>query len=194
MTSTADKTRPKAAPLELHGRSIALVGLMGAGKTTIGRKLAQILGLPFIDSDAEIERVSRMTVSELFAAYGEPEFRALEARVVARIAEEGPRVIGTGGGAYMNEATRALLRERAYTVWLKADLDLLMERVSKRPTRPLLQATDPRTVMRELMDRRYPVYAQADLTVQSRNARRETIAAEIVSALRRKIEKDGQER
>ena len=90
MTSTADKTRLKAAPLELHGRSIALVGLMGAGKTTIGRKLAQILGLPFVDSDAEIERVSRMTVSELFAAYGEPEFRALEARVVARIAEEEP--------------------------------------------------------------------------------------------------------
>lgn len=185
MTSTADRPRQRARQIDLQGRSVALVGLMGAGKTTIGRKLAQMLEMPFVDSDAEIERVSRMSVSELFAAYGETEFRALEARVLGRIVEDRPRVIGTGGGAYMNEATRGLLRQKAVTVWLKADIDLLMERVGKRPTRPLLQAPDPRGVMQRLMEQRYPIYAEADITVQSRNARRETIAREIVTALDR---------
>ncbi|KAA0971607.1 shikimate kinase [Aureimonas fodinaquatilis] len=183
MSVSAGKQKVGPSRPDLQGRSVALVGLMGAGKTTIGRKLAQVLQLPFVDSDAEIERISRMTISDLFAAYGEPEFRALEARVVARIAEDGPKVIGTGGGAYMNAATRQVLREHAVTIWLKADLDLLMDRVSKRPTRPLLQAPDPRQVMQDLIDKRYPVYAQADLVVQSRNAKRETIAMEIVAAL-----------
>lgn len=173
----------------LDGRPIVLVGLMGAGKTTVGRKVATLLSLPFVDSDAEIESVSTMSVAELFETYGEPEFRALEARVIARLVLEGPRVIATGGGAYMNAETRGLLAGKAVTVWLKADLDTLMERVARRADRPLLKAADPRKVMRDLMDRRYPVYAQADLTVTSRAVKREVIAAELVETLERHLRK-----
>ena len=118
----------------LGSRTIALVGLMGAGKTPVGRRLAWLLSLPFRGSDVEIEEVSRMTIPELFEAYGEPEFRALEARVVQRLAMEGPQVVGTGGGAYMNSETRERLKSMAVTVWLKADLDTLMERVARRGT------------------------------------------------------------
>jgi shikimate kinase len=166
-------------------RPVVLVGLMGAGKTTVGRKLAQMLDLPFVDTDHEIEDASRMTISDLFASYGEAEFRALEARVVARLLDDGPRVIATGGGAYMNEGTRKLLAERSVTVWLKAELDVLMERVSKKPTRPLLQTPDPRATLKALMDQRYPVYALADLHVQTRNVRREAVAREILDLLER---------
>lgn len=166
-------------------RPVVLVGLMGAGKTTVGRKLAQMLDLPFVDTDHEIEDASRMTIAELFAAYGEPEFRALEARVVARLLDEGPRVIATGGGAYMNEGTRKLLSERSVTVWLKAELDVLMERVMKKPTRPLLQTPDPRATLKALMDVRYPVYALADLHVPTRNVKREAVAREILDQLER---------
>lgn len=166
-------------------RPVVLVGLMGAGKTTVGRKLAQMLDLPFVDTDHEIEDASRMTIAELFAAYGEPEFRALEARVVARLLDEGPRVIATGGGAYMNEGTRKLLAERSVTVWLKAELDVLMERVTKKPTRPLLQTPDPRATLKALMDQRYPVYALADLHVPTRNVKREAVAREILDQLER---------
>ena len=167
----------------LGERPIVLVGLMGAGKTTVGRRVASLLSLPFVDSDAEIETVSTMTVPELFEAYGEPEFRALEARVIARLVQDGRRVIATGGGAYMNADTRALLAEKAVTVWLKADLDTLMERVGRRADRPLLKAADPRKVMQELMDMRYPVYAKADLTVVSRAVKRDVIADELIEAL-----------
>ncbi len=170
----------------LNGRAVVLVGLMGAGKTTVGKRLASFLDLPFVDTDEEIEEAAHMSVAELFATYGEPEFRALEARVVARLTDGPPRVIATGGGAFMNEATRALLRKRAVTVWLRAELDILMERVSRRPTRPLLRTQDPRATMRSLMELRYPVYAEADLHVHSRNVRREVIAREIVQALARK--------
>ncbi|WP_416357474.1 shikimate kinase [Aureimonas phyllosphaerae] len=166
-------------------RPVVLVGLMGAGKTTVGRKLAQMLDLPFVDTDQEIEDASRMTISELFATYGEAEFRALEARVVARLLDDGPRIIATGGGAYMNEGTRRLLAERSITVWLKAELDVLMDRVMKKPTRPLLQTPDPRATLKALMDVRYPVYAQADLHVPTRNVKREAVAREILDQLER---------
>lgn len=169
----------------LGSRTIVLVGLMGAGKTTVGRRLAQILDLPFKDSDAEIESVSRMTVPELFAAYGEPEFRALEARVVTRLSADGPQVLATGGGAYMNAETRQVLSSTAVTVWLKAELDILMDRVSRRGNRPLLKTADPRAVMQDLMDKRYPVYAGADITIAARNVKREVIADEIAEALDR---------
>jgi shikimate kinase len=169
---------------------VTLIGLMGAGKTTVGRKLAHSLSVPFRDSDAEIESASRMSVPELFEAYGEPEFRALEARVIARLAGEGPQVLATGGGAFMREETRDILREKAVTVWLKADLATLMERVSKRAGRPLLQAPDPEAVMRNLIELRYPVYATADITVCTRNVKREVIAAEIVEALHHFLEED----
>lgn len=184
-------TDAETAVLPLLGsRSVTLIGLMGAGKTTVGRKLANYLSVPFRDSDAEIETVSRMSVPELFEAYGEPEFRALEARVIARLAAEGPQVLATGGGAFMREETRAILAEKAVTVWLKADLETLMERVGKRPGRPLLQAPDPEAVMRDLMAVRYPVYATADITVCTRNVKREVIAAEIVEALHHYLEKE----
>ncbi|MBB3935983.1 shikimate kinase [Aureimonas phyllosphaerae] len=166
-------------------RPVVLVGLMGAGKTTVGRKLAQMLDLPFVDTDQEIEDASRMTISELFATYGEAEFRALEARVVARLLDDGPRIVATGGGAYMNEGTRRLLAERSITVWLKAELDVLMDRVMKKPTRPLLQTPDPRATLKALMDVRYPVYALADLHVPTRNVKREAVAREILDQLER---------
>ncbi|WP_062016601.1 shikimate kinase [Aureimonas sp. AU4] len=184
MTETDAPAHSIAQALErLGSRPVVLVGLMGAGKTTVGRRLAQALDLSFVDTDNEIEAASRMSVAELFAAYGEPEFRALEARVVARLVEGGSQVVATGGGAFMNEATRQLLRERAVTVWLRAELDVLMDRVLKRPTRPLLQTADPRQTMLQLMERRYPVYAEADIHVESRNVRREQIVREIVDAL-----------
>lgn len=158
---------------------------MGAGKSTVGRRLAGVLNLPFHDSDDEIETASRMSVPELFAAYGEPEFRALEARILSRLANGPQAVISTGGGAYMREDTRRVLRERAVTVWLRADLDILMERVSKRPGRPLLAAPDPRAVMKDLMDKRYPVYALANVAIETRDVKREVIVQEIIEAVAR---------
>lgn len=167
----------------LDGRAIVFVGLMGAGKTAIGRKLAQLLDIPFVDSDHEIEAVSRMSVPELFERYGEPEFRALEQRVIERLVKEGPRVVSTGGGAFMNAQTRAAIADHGVSIWLRADLDLLMERVGKKQNRPLLKNPDPRAVMQKLMADRYPVYALADITVETRDARREVIAGEALGAL-----------
>ena len=177
----------------LNGRSIVFVGLMGAGKTAIGRKVAQLLGLHFADSDHEIETVSRMTVPELFERYGEPEFRALEQRVIQRLLEAGPQVLSTGGGAYMNEQTREAIRADALSIWLKADLDLLMERVSKKQNRPLLRNPDPRGVMERLMAQRYPVYQTADVTVVTRDAGKDVIAAEAVSAIARHLDAETRE-
>ncbi|WP_246191452.1 shikimate kinase [Aureimonas leprariae] len=172
----------------LGRRSVVLIGLMGAGKSTVGRRLAQRLDVPFQDTDTEIEAVSRMTIPELFAAYGEDEFRALERRIVARLAAEGPQVLATGGGAFMSEETRSVLATRAVTVWLNADLDTLMERVMRRNNRPLLKTGDPRETMRRLMETRYPVYGLADITVHSRQVKRETVAEEIVEALDRHLD------
>ncbi|WP_192182435.1 shikimate kinase [Mesorhizobium amorphae] len=167
----------------LGKRSIVFVGLMGAGKTAIGRKVAAMLALPFIDSDQEIESVSRMTVPELFERYGEAEFRALEQRVILRLLENGPQVLSTGGGAFMNAQTREAIAGHGVSVWLKAELDLLMERVSKKQNRPLLKNPDPRAVLEQLMAERYPVYATSDVTVPTRDDRKEVIAAEVVNAL-----------
>ena len=189
MTATAGTAPEDAATLlaRLGDRSIVLVGLMGAGKTAIGRKLSQMLGLPFVDSDHEIEAVSRMTIAELFEQYGEAEFRALEQRVIERLLKGGPQIFSTGGGAFMNEQTRLGIAARGVSVWLKADLDLLMQRVAKKPSRPLLQNPDPRAVMARLMEQRYPVYAAADITIQTRDERREIIASEVLDALMTKL-------
>ena len=185
-------TQPQAIALEQHiekarrvlgQRNLVFVGLMGAGKSVIGRLVAQILEIPFVDSDHEIERVSRMTVPELFEAYGEREFRALEARVIKRLLRTGPRVLSTGGGAFMNDTTRAMVLADGLSVWLKADLDVLWERVSKRDTRPLLRTANPKQTLSDLLDQRYPVYEKADVTVQSRDDVKETIATETVIAL-----------
>src|SRR3954465_13136347 len=149
----------------LGTRSIVLVGLMGAGKSTVGRRLAQKLGLPFRDADHEIETAAGMTISDIFAIHGEKHFRDGERRVIARLLQEGPIVLATGGGAFMNEETRQRIAEYGIPAWLKADLDSLMRRVRKRTTRPLLQNPDPEGTMRRLMELRYPVYATADITI-----------------------------
>jgi shikimate kinase len=180
--------RAKAA---LGRRNLVLVGLMGAGKSAIGRLVAQQLGLPFIDTDTEIERVSRMSISELFAAYGEEEFRALETRVIKRLMRSGPRVVSTGGGAFINEKTRRQIERGGVSVWLNADLDVLWERVNKRDHRPLLKTENPKQTLKDLMDKRYPIYALADITVQSRDERKEVIAAEVLAAVIDHIGKDG---
>lgn len=167
----------------LGNRNLVFVGLMGAGKSSIGRLVAQELRLPFIDTDHEIERVSRMTITELFAAYGEQEFRALETRVIERLLKGDPRVISTGGGAFINAATRAEIKQCGLSVWLNAELDVLWERVSKRDGRPLLKTANPKETLENLMNERYPVYAEADLTVASRNVRKETIVRDVLEAV-----------
>lgn len=173
----------EAAKAALDGRCLVFVGLMGAGKSVIGRLTANLLGLSFVDSDHEIERVSRMTISELFELYGEDEFRSLEARVIARLMRSEPQVLSTGGGAFINAGTRDLIKKEAVSVWLRADIDVLWERVRKRNSRPLLKTADPRQTLQTLMDHRYPIYAEADLVVQSRDVRRETVADEVVEAV-----------
>ena len=171
--------RPEAVAIKamLGKRSLVLVGLMGAGKSTIGKRVAQMLGIPFIDADTEIEAVSRMTIPELFERYGEPEFRDLERRVIRRILRSGPKVLATGGGAF-KAITRA-----GVSVWLKADLDVLMERVSRKGNRPLLKTANPRATMQELMDKRYPVYELSDITVMSRDEKKDVMAGEVIDAL-----------
>jgi shikimate kinase len=185
MRARQNLANSRAAELveRLGDRPIVLVGLMGAGKTAIGRRVAAQLKLPFVDSDHEIETASRMSVPELFEKYGEAEFRALEQRVIARLLHDGARVLATGGGAFMNGDTRSAIREHAVSVWLKADLDTLMARVVRKQNRPLLKADDPRAVMERLMAVRYPVYAEADITVQTRDERREVIADEVIAAV-----------
>ncbi len=167
----------------LGERSIVLVGLMGAGKTTIGRRLARRLDIPFADADREIEKAAGKTVQEIFDEDGEEFFRSGERRVIARLLDNGPQVLATGGGAWMSGETRAKVAEKGISVWLRADLDILMERVSRRPGRPLLQNPDPRAVMEKLINERYPVYEQADVTVESRNAPHQTIVSDIIRAL-----------
>ncbi len=149
----------------LRAQPIALVGLMGVGKTTVGRRLARRLSVPFYDSDEEIEQASGRTVAGYFKEHGEADFRAGERRVIDRILDGTPLILATGGGAFIPEETRVILQERAITVWLKGDFETIMERVSRKDTRPLLKVADPRARMRELMDERYPIYAEAHVTV-----------------------------
>lgn len=172
-------------------RSIVLVGLMGAGKSTVGRRLAQKLGLPFRDADNEIEAAAGMSIPDIFAIHGEAHFRDGERRVIARLLQEGPMILATGGGAFMNEETRARIAENGISIWLRADLDVLMRRVRKRATRPLLQNADPEGTMRQLMEKRHPVYALADLTVESHEAPHDRVVAEIVKSLSEWLDKDG---
>jgi shikimate kinase len=167
----------------LGARSIVLVGMMGAGKSSIGRRLAGELGLPFVDADTEIEAAAGMTIPEIFETHGEPYFRSGESRVIARLLESGPQVLASGGGAFINPQTRALIRASGVSVWLKADLDVLLRRIRRRSDRPLLKTEDPEQALRRLIDERYPIYAEADVTVHSRDVSHETIVADIVAAL-----------
>jgi len=177
----ADRARRLTAAL--GGRAVVLVGIMGCGKSSVGRRLAQALDLPFVDADTEIEAAANLTIAEIFAQHGEPYFRAGEQRVIARLLKQGAQVLATGGGAYMNAETRAEIARTAVSVWLKADLDIVMSRVRRKPTRPLLNDPDPEGVMRRLMAERYPVYAEADVTVPSRDVPHDTVVLDIVAAL-----------
>lgn len=167
----------------LGERSIVMVGLMGCGKSAVGRRLASRLGLPFTDADEEIEKAAGKSIEDIFAEHGEPYFREGERKVLARLLRTGPQVLATGGGAFMNAETREAIAQAGISIWLKADLPLLVRRVSKRNNRPLLKAGDPETVMRNLMEVRYPVYATADITVESRDVPHEVIVAEILHRL-----------
>jgi shikimate kinase len=176
--------RPEAAVTAALGRrSIVLVGMMGAGKSSIGRRLALRLGIPFVDADAEIEKAAGMSISDIFAVRGEAEFRAGEARVIARLLEGGPQVLATGGGAFANPDTRSAIAAKGISIWLKAEFDVLMKRVKRRHDRPLLKTDDPGATLRRLMEERDPIYALADLTVQSRDVLHDKIVDEMVSAL-----------
>jgi shikimate kinase len=167
----------------LGQRSIVLVGLMGCGKSSIGKRLATKLGLGFVDADEEIERVAQKSISEIFSDHGEDFFRDRESKVITRLLAAGPQVLATGGGAFMMPATREKIREAGISIWLRAELPVLMRRVGKRDTRPLLKGADPEGVMRALMEARYPIYAEADLTVESRDVPHDTIVCEIIDAL-----------
>ena len=184
--SDDDKDETEAlSSVPLGERSIVLVGLMGAGKTTVGRRLARRLDLAFVDTDAEIEKAAGETIPEIFERRGEPTFRAGERRVIARLLGEGPCVLATGGGAFMDPLTRANIAARGISVWLKADLDVLMKRVGKRGDRPLLQSGDPRETMKRLMDERYPVYAGADITIESLEGPHDAVVEQVVEELER---------
>lgn len=167
----------------LGSHSIVLVGLMGCGKSSVGKRLAYRLGLPFIDADEEIERAANKTIPEIFAEHGEAYFRAGERRVIARLLREGPQVLATGGGAYMNPDTRAAVRASGVSVWLRAELPLLMRRVARRANRPLLKTPDPEGTMRALMEARYPIYAEADVIVDSLDVPHDVMAERVLVAL-----------
>jgi shikimate kinase len=189
----SNSAKTKVIREKLAGKSVVLIGLMGAGKTAIGRRLATRLGLKFIDADTEIERAAGKSVSDIFTDHGEEHFRDGERKVIARLLSSGPQVLATGGGAYMNEETRHTIEKYGISVWLKGDLNVLMERVVRRDHRPLLKTGDPRAVMKRLMDERYPVYASADITVQSRDVPHELIVSEIMEALIDRLDKDSGE-
>jgi shikimate kinase len=184
-TQKANKNGSSPAILaRLGDRSIVLIGMMGVGKSSIGRRLGARLGVPFVDADTEIERAAGMSIADIFARHGEVAFRSGEARVIARLLNGGPQVLATGGGAVINEATRALIKERGVSIWLSAELDLLLRRISKRKAeRPMLQTDDPAATLRELLASRAPIYAQADITVQSRDVPHDAIVTEIIEAL-----------
>jgi shikimate kinase len=165
-------------------KSIVLVGLMGAGKTCIGTRLARKLGMGFVDADDEIEMAAGCTIEEIFDQYGEQAFRDGERRVIARLLEGDPRVVATGGGAFVNPETRENVRRRGISVWLKADVDVLLHRVSRRNNRPLLKNGDKRETLERLIDERYPAYAEADLTVESGNDSPDITVAKVIEALK----------
>jgi shikimate kinase/3-dehydroquinate synthase len=171
------------AKKRLGKRSIVLVGLMGCGKSSIGKRLAVKLGLPFVDADDEIERAAAKTINEIFSDHGETHFRDGERKVIARLLGNGPQVLATGGGAYMNPETRQRIRENGISIWLRADLPVLMRRVMKRDTRPLLREGNPEATMRKLIEARYPIYAEADMTVDSRDEPHDLAVAEILTRL-----------
>ncbi|EJF83389.1 shikimate kinase [Bartonella elizabethae Re6043vi] len=184
--------RPQHPPLSqikrqilssLDNQALVFVGLMGAGKSVIGRRVATILDLPFYDSDQEIEKAAQMSITEIFKIYGEAEFRSLEQRVILNLIKKRPLVLATGGGAYINQEIRKAIQQNGISLWLKADLDILMQRVSKRPTRPLLQTENPKETMQKLMEQRYPLYAKANVTINSHKESPYGVAKNVIRSL-----------
>ncbi len=196
LQNDANATAVTAAILARLGRrSIVLVGMMGVGKSSIGRRLGARLGIPFVDADTEIEKAAGMSIADIFARHGEADFRSGEARVIARLLESGPQVLATGGGAVLNADTRAAIKAKGVSIWLTAEFDVLMRRISKRKNeRPMLQTADPAATLRQLLAERAPAYAQADLTVQSREVPHDAIVTEIVSAIATFLDAPPQER
>jgi len=173
----------EAHTLRWNGKPIVLIGLMGAGKTTVGRRLAQRMRLPFVDADVEIETAAGMTITDIFERFGEPHFRDGERRVIARLIDGTPKVIATGGGAFLNEQTRRLILEQATAIWLDADPEILADRVKRRDTRPLLRGKDPRVVLTELARVRNPFYALAPIHIPSIAAPHEATVDAILKAI-----------
>jgi len=192
-TSMSDTLHRSGAAAEsaivaaLAQRTIVLIGMMGAGKSSVGRRLAARLGIPFIDADSEIEEAAKMTIPEIFEKYGEADFRSVEARVIARLLDSGPQVLATGGGAFMHPETRAVVRQKGISFWLNADLDVLLRRVKRRTDRPLLRGGDPAETLKRLMAERHPTYAEADVTIHSRDVPHEKMVDEILAALTRHL-------
>jgi shikimate kinase len=181
--ANASATQEARITAALGARSVVLVGIMGAGKSTIGRRLSSRLGMPFLDADVEIEAAAGMSIPDIFESRGEPDFRDGEARVIARLLDSGPAVLATGGGAFMRKETRDRIRDKAVSIWLKVDADIIMRRVKRRSDRPLLQTADPEATVGRLISEREPVYRQADLTIASRDVPHEKIVEECIEAL-----------
>jgi len=171
----------------LNGRSIVFIGIMGVGKSTIGRRVARLLNMAFVDADAEIELAADFTVSEIFEKFGEPYFRTGERKVIERVLGQGQKLLATGGGAFVDPDTRDTIAKSAVSLWLDADIDLVMQRVSRRKTRPLLQNPNPRKIIEQLMETRNPIYAKADYRFISHDVSRDVIAAEIIELLNEKL-------
>ncbi|SDD42282.1 MULTISPECIES: shikimate kinase [Kordiimonas] len=187
MTNAKQKNQAKKQSVARQygvDRTIVLVGLMGAGKTTVGRRLARKLNLPFVDSDHEIEKAAGMSVAEIFECFGEADFRSGERRVIERLLDGRPQVVATGGGAFINEATRGLIKDKGLSIWLDADIEVLVERTGRRDTRPLLKTGDPKEILTRLAAERAPFYAQADMKVASSSGPHEDVVAGILEALK----------
>jgi shikimate kinase len=176
---------------QLGQQTVVLIGMMGAGKSSVGRRLASRLQVPFVDADTEIETAANQKISDMFDQFGEDYFRQGEKRVIARLLDEGPQVLATGGGAYMDDETRALVGEKGISVYIDAPLELLMSRVRRRSNRPLLKTADPEATMRELLDKRVPIYSTADICVRSRDVPHSEVVDDIVDALDRYISQRG---
>ena len=178
----------------LGGRSIVLVGIMGVGKSTIGKRLSQYLDIPFVDADKEIEKAAGMDIQDIFNQFGEEAFRSGEKKVIKRLMAEGQKILATGGGAFMNEDIRADIAESGVSVWLNADLEILMKRVQRRANRPLLKTEDPEATMVALLEERNPIYALSDIHIESRTASRDVIAGEVVDLLAEKLPEIAEDR
>lgn len=183
MSPKSDETIRQEILDQLAGRTIVLVGIMGAGKSAIGRRVADFLKLPFVDADNEIEAAANMTIPEMFEIHGEAYFRDGECRVITRLLSAGSQILSTGGGAFMNDDTRSRIKSDSVSIWLFADIDILMERVRRKANRPLLKAPDPKAVMRDLLRDRNPIYAEADISVESRDGPHEVVVNDVVVAL-----------